>query len=94
MHRTIEISTPASYTDELIRELENLEQVINLNVVRGGAVKPLGDVLTVHVLNYGADEVMRLADAGRQHGHISISTGELKRAMPGLVESVRSFLRG
>ncbi len=77
MHRTIEISTPASYTDELIRELENLEQVISLNVVRGGAVKPPGDVLTVHVLNYGADEVMRLADAGRQHGHISVSTGEL-----------------
>ena len=77
MHRTIEISTPASYTDELIRELEDLEQVISLNVVRGGAVKPPGDVLTVHVLNYGADEVMRLADAGRQHGHISVSTGEL-----------------
>src|SRR5215203_6278153 len=31
----------------------------------------------VHVLNYGADEVMRLADAGRQHGDISVSTGEL-----------------
>jgi Domain of unknown function (DUF389) len=77
VHRTIEISTPASYTDELIRELEDLEQVINLNVVRGGAVKPPGDVLTVHVLNYGADEVMRLADAGRQHGHISVSTAEL-----------------
>jgi hypothetical protein len=77
VHRTIEISTPASYTDELIRELEDLEQVISLNVVRGGAVKPPGDVLTVHVLNYGADEVMRLADAGRQHGHISVSTGEL-----------------
>ncbi len=77
MHRTIEMSTPASYTDELIRELEDLEQVISLNVVRGGAVKPPGDVLTVHVLNYGADEVMRLADAGRQHGHISVSTAEL-----------------
>ncbi|HEX2097453.1 MAG TPA: DUF389 domain-containing protein [Rubrobacteraceae bacterium] len=77
MHRTIEIITPASYTNELIRELEDLEQVISLNVVREGAVKPPGDVLTVHVLNYGADEVMRLADAGRQHGHISVSTGEL-----------------
>jgi hypothetical protein len=77
VHRTIEIITPTSYTDELIRELEDLEQVISLNVVRQGAVKPPGDVLTVHVLNYGADEVMRLADAGRQHGHISVSTGEL-----------------
>ena len=77
MHRTIEISTPASYTDKLLSNLEDLEQVISLNVVRGGAVKPPGDVLTVHVLNYGADEVMRLADAGREHGHISVSTGEL-----------------
>jgi hypothetical protein len=77
VHRTIEIITPASYTDELIRELEDLEQVISLNAVREGAVKPPGDVLTVHVLNYGADEVMKLADAGRQHGHISVSTGEL-----------------
>ncbi len=46
MHRTIEISSPASYTDELIRELEDLRQVIRLNVVRQGAIKPPGDVLT------------------------------------------------
>ena len=77
MHRTIEISTPASYTDELLSRLEDLEQVISLNVVRQGAIKPPGDVLTVHVLNYGADEVMRLAEAGRKHGHVSVSTGEL-----------------
>ena len=77
MHRTIEISSPASYTDELLGKLEDLEQVISLTVVREGSVKPPGDVLTVHVLNYGADEVMRLADAGREHGQVSISTGEL-----------------
>jgi hypothetical protein len=77
MHRTIEISSPASYTDELLGKLEDLEQVISLIVVRDASVKPPGDVLTVHVLNYGADEVMRLADAGRQHGDISVSTGEL-----------------
>ena len=77
MHRTIEIKVPASYTDELIHELEQLEQVISLTVVRGGSVKPPGDVLTVHALNYGADEVMRLGDAARKHGHVSVSTGEL-----------------
>ena len=68
MHRTIEISSPASYTDELLGKLEDLEQVISLTVVRQGSVKPPGDVLTVHVLNHGADEVMRLADAGHNHG--------------------------
>ena len=77
MHRTIEISSPASYTDELLGKLEDLEQVISLTVVREGSVKPPGDVLTVHVLNRAADEVMRLADAGREHGQVSVSTGEL-----------------
>ncbi len=77
MHRTIEIAVPPSYTDELIGELEQLEQVISLSVVREGSVKPPGDVLTVHVLNRGADEVMRLADTARKHGQVSISTGEL-----------------
>src|SRR5215212_1020146 len=77
VHRTIEISSPASYTDELLGKLEDLEQVISLVVVRDGSVKPPGDVLTVHVLNYGADEVMRLADAGREYGQVSVSTGEL-----------------
>ncbi len=77
MHRTIEISSPASYTDELLGKLEDLEQVISLIVVREASVKPPGDVLTVHVLNYGADEVMTLADAGREYGEVSVSTGEL-----------------
>lgn len=77
MHRTIEITVPPSYTDELIHELEQLEQVINLSVVRGASVKPEGDVLTVHALNDGADEVLRLADAARGQGHVSVSTAEL-----------------
>jgi hypothetical protein len=77
MHRTIEISTPASYTDELLGKLEDLEQVISLSVVREGSLKPPGDVLMVHVLNYGADEVMRLVDAGREHGEVSVATSEL-----------------
>jgi FAD/FMN-containing dehydrogenase len=77
VHRTIEITVPASYTDALIQELERLEQVINLSVVRGASVKPEGDVLTVHALNNGADEVLRLADAGREQGHVSVTTAEL-----------------
>lgn len=77
MHRTIEICSPSSYTDELLGKLEDLEQVISLSVVHEGSIKPPGDVLTVHVLNYGADEVMRLVDAGREHGEVSVSTGEL-----------------
>jgi hypothetical protein len=39
MHRTIEITVPTSYTDELIHQLE---QVINLSVVRGASIEPEG----------------------------------------------------
>src|SRR5918911_1698963 len=79
VHRTIEIVVPPSYTDTLIHELEQLEQVISLSVVREASFKPEGDVLTVHALNRGADEVLRLTEAGQQHGQVSISTAELGR---------------
>lgn len=77
MHRTIEITSPPAYTDPLLRELEELEHVINLSVVRGASVKPPGDVVTVHTLNRGADQMMRLADAARKRGQVSVSTSEL-----------------
>ena len=77
MHRTIAITVPPAYTDTLVHELEQLEDVINLSIVRGGSIKPPGDVLTVHALNRGADEVMRLADGAREQGHVSVSTGDL-----------------
>ena len=77
MHRTIELTTPPSYTDELVDELGKLDGVISLSVVRGASVKPEGDVLTVHALNRGADEVLRFAEAASEHGRVSVSTGEL-----------------
>ena len=77
LHRTIEITTPPSYTDELVDELGKLDGVISLSVVRGASLKPEGDVLTVHALNRGADEVLRLAEAASEHGRVSVSTGEL-----------------
>jgi hypothetical protein len=77
VHRTIEIVAPPSYTDTLTHQLEQLEQVISLSVVREASIKPAGDVLTVHVLNRGADEVLRLAEATQEQGQVSISTAEL-----------------
>lgn len=78
MHRTIEITVPPSCTDELISQLEQEEHVINLSVVRGASIKPPGDVLTVHVLNRGTDQVMRLAEgAYKEGGDVSVSTSEL-----------------
>ncbi len=78
MHRTIEITVSPSYTDELIDQLEQEEHVINLHVVRGASIKPPGDVLTVHALNRGADQVMRLAEGAHKKGSdVSVSTSEL-----------------
>jgi len=68
---------PPPRTDELIEELEQLDEVISLTAIRGGSIKPPGDVLMVHTLNRGADEVMSLADAMRKHGQVSISSAEL-----------------
>jgi hypothetical protein len=63
MHRTIELTVPPSVTDSLQTDLTSLDEVIGLTLHRGAACKPAGDVLIVHVLNRGADEVLRRARA-------------------------------
>ena len=77
MHTEIEIIVDSSYTDELIHDLQRLEAVISLSVVREASIKPPGDVLTVHALNRGVDEVLRSTDAARERGQVSVSTAEL-----------------
>ena len=51
--------------------------MIAVSVLHGASIKPPGDVVTVHVLNRGADQVMSLADAARKGGQVSASTSEL-----------------
>ncbi|WP_082116332.1 DUF389 domain-containing protein [Hymenobacter terrenus] len=63
MHRTLELTVPSATTDTLTEQLKTIEEVIGLTVLRGASHKPPGDVLTVHVLNRGADEVLRRARA-------------------------------
>jgi hypothetical protein len=77
VHTEIEVIVPSSRTDELINDLQQMNDVISLSVVREVSIKPPGDVFTVHALNRGADEVLRLADAARTHGQVSVSTSEL-----------------
>lgn len=76
MHRTIEITTASHDTEPLLRELEPLKEVTGLSVSRGASIKPRGDCITVHVLNRGADEVLKRA---REYGgeRVSIVTAEL-----------------
>jgi Domain of unknown function (DUF389) len=77
VHTEIEVIVPSSHTDELIKDLQQMDEVISFSVVREASIKPPGDVITVHALNRGADEVLRLADAARTHGQVSVSTSEL-----------------
>ena len=77
MHTEIEIIVDSSHTDEMIQDLQQMDEVISLSIVREASIKPPGDVFTVHALNRGADKVLRLADAAREHGRVSVSTAEL-----------------
>lgn len=77
MHRTFEITVPPAATDALCRQLTSLDEVIGLTLARGASQKPAGDVLTVHVLNRGADEVLRRARAAvADPNALSIVTSE------------------
>jgi len=77
VHTEIEIIVDPSYTDELIEGLEQMDEVISLSVMREVSIKPPGDVVMVHALNRGADEVLRLAEAAHEWGQVSVSTAEL-----------------
>jgi len=78
MHRTLELTVPPAATDALSHQLKTIEDVIGLSVSRGASLKPAGDVLTVHALNRGANEVLRRARAAVGDPHqLSVVTSEL-----------------
>ena len=78
MQRSIEISVPAAATDSVVGELEQVPAVISVSVNRGASIKPPGDVVTVHRLNRGADDVLKIAAGAQRHGSVSVSTAELE----------------
>src|SRR5918998_1830389 len=77
MHRTIEITVGPTQTDRLCRELEQAEHVIGLSLQRGASIKPPGDVITVHTLNRGVDDILQRVSAAQKGGSISVATAEL-----------------
>ncbi len=77
MQRTFTISLAAPYTNPLIDQLQPLEEVIGLSLQRGGSLKPPGDVITLHVLNTGADEVLRRIAQTCPPSQYAIATSEL-----------------
>lgn len=76
MHRTISISLAPEHADVLCSKLEQIKGVIGLSRARGHSVKPPGDIVTAHVLNRHADEVLKAVKdvAG---DHFSVVTAEV-----------------
>lgn len=75
MHRTLDISVPPHATDALLESLKSQEDVVGLSVNRGASVKPLGDVITAHVLNRGADNVLKLIrESGPDYSIVTAET--------------------
>ena len=77
MHRTLEIALAPEATEGLLRELEAAPEVVGLSVRRGASLKPRGDVVTVHVLNRGADAALRAVAVAQVRGSVSVATAEL-----------------
>lgn len=78
MHRTFTLTVPSPATEPLCQQLEQLSEVMGLSVQKNGSRKPAGDVLTVQVLNRGADEVLRLVRAAVPNSEqLSIVTAEI-----------------
>ena len=60
MHRLIEITVAPEITSKLKPELLMEPKVIGISIHTGVSEKPRGDLLQVHVLNSGADNVLGL----------------------------------
>ena len=60
MHRMIEITVDPETTFKIKPELLRDPKVIGISIHKGVSEKPIGDLLQVHVLNSGADDVLGL----------------------------------
>ena len=76
MHRTINVSLPSTAAPKLADELAALETVVGVSLAKGNSIKPPGDVITVDVLNKGADDVLKLIQAISEKHDVSVTTHE------------------
>lgn len=77
MHRTIEVAVPSVKSSDIQKALEQQKHVIGLNINRGSSIKPPGDVFQIHVLNKGADDVLKLMQTHLADDSFSIITSEV-----------------
>ncbi len=77
MHRTIEASVPSETTPAISQSLLQNPHVIHLSVSPNASKKPVGDTLTIHVLNRGADDVLKMIAHETEGREFSIATSEV-----------------
>ncbi|SNR77809.1 MULTISPECIES: DUF389 domain-containing protein [Hymenobacter] len=78
MHRSLELTVPSNITENLCQQLVGLDEVISLSVQIGASRKPVGDIISVQVLNKGADDVLRIAGEVVAHPNdLSVASAEL-----------------
>lgn len=78
MHRMIEITVPSEITIKLRQPLLDNSQVVGFTLLKGASVKPPGDdVLQIHVLNRGTDDVLHLVEKHCGNKNFSVVTSEV-----------------
>ncbi len=72
MHKQIVVSGDPAEVRALADVAQSLEGVISASLAPGASIKPTGDVLTIHVLNAAADDIMRHAQLATKAGRVNL----------------------
>jgi hypothetical protein len=72
MHKELILTGDPKVLGDIGHAVAAMEHVIGVSHHPGASIKPAGDVLVVHTLNRGADEVLRLASAATRTGQVEI----------------------
>ncbi|MGW0007292.1 DUF389 domain-containing protein [Nocardia grenadensis] len=88
----LRIMSPAALTDEVVRILESHTAVSGLAVLRGGAIRPEGDVVLADLAREAANEVLeRLRATGLHHrGSIELQPVPTWMSLSGYLTEIRT----
>tara|TARA_R110002050_G_scaffold116899_2_gene233476 strand:- start:43 stop:969 length:927 start_codon:yes stop_codon:yes gene_type:complete len=77
MHRNIEVAVPTHLTPIILQSLLHNPNVINVVINEKASLKPVGDSLSLFVLNKGADEVLKIIAKNTQGEEYTVTTSEV-----------------
>lgn len=60
MSRTVEITVPSHRTDPLLRDIQQLDEIVEMRVQRGVSLDPPGDLITVSITRRSLHDLIRL----------------------------------